>query len=67
MLTVLQDFAPEEIDRPFILSSSWQLDAEPVTTTLGQWVLKTAADHLREHQAHLSDILVRWQATHCKH
>jgi uncharacterized damage-inducible protein DinB len=64
MLTVLQGCAPEELDRPFSLSLSWQPDIEPVTTTLAQRVLTTAVDHLREHQTQLSDTLARWQATH---
>ena len=56
----LDAITPDVIDRPFVFHRP---DAEPYTTTLRQRVIQTAASHISEHQAHLSDTLVRWQAT----
>ena len=60
MLDVLADIQPQELDQPFIF---WQPDNQPYTTTLRQRVIQMAAEHMREHQVHLSDTLTLWQTT----
>jgi len=62
MLAVLQNSTPEELDQPLVFYS-WRQDAEPENTTLRQRVIQRAAEHIREHQAQLTDTLARWQAT----
>jgi uncharacterized damage-inducible protein DinB len=61
MLSFAQ-LTPADLDYEFVLLP-WQPDAEAVTTTLRRRVLETATDHLREHQAQMSDTLARWRAT----
>ena len=53
-----KETTPEELDRPFVLRSP----QPTVTRTLRERVVRTAAEHLREHQAHLAETLVRWRA-----
>jgi hypothetical protein len=57
MLKVFRGLRVEELDRPFVFC---QPKAVPTTTTLRQRVIQMAADHIREHQSHLSAILARW-------
>ncbi|HSH80915.1 MAG TPA: GNAT family N-acetyltransferase [Herpetosiphonaceae bacterium] len=63
LLAVLEDITSEELDRPFVLSYTWQPEVEPVTTTLRERVIETATSHLREHQAQVLETLTRWQIT----
>jgi DinB superfamily len=58
MLDVLDTLRPEEIEQPFVFRRPGD---EPLPTTLRQRVILMAAEHLREHQPHLSDMLARWQ------
>ena len=58
LLALLRGLTPEELDRPFVLCSP----QPTVTTTLRKRVVRTAAEHLREHQAHLAETLARWHA-----
>ena len=60
MRDILETIRAEEVDQPFVF---WRADNEPHTTTLRQRVIVMAAEHLREHQVHLSDTLALWQAT----
>jgi DinB superfamily len=60
MLEVLATIRGEELDLPFVF---WQRDNQPYTTTLRQRVIQMAAEHLREHQVHLSNTLALWQTT----
>jgi hypothetical protein len=57
LLALLRGLTPEELDRPFVLRSP----QPTVTTTLRERVVRTAAEHLREHQAHLEETLTRWR------
>jgi hypothetical protein len=57
MLDIVQDLQPAELDREFRFSRP---NAEPWTTTLRQRVLAMAAEHIREHQSHLSETLAAW-------
>jgi uncharacterized damage-inducible protein DinB len=59
-LVALQNTSPEELDHPFVFYT-WHPGAQPVNTTLRQRVIHQMADHLREHQAQLADLLARWQ------
>src|SRR5258706_11670660 len=54
MLAILYGITADELDRRFVFHRP---DAEPYTTTLRQRVIQTAASHICEHQAHLSDTL----------
>ena len=58
LLALLRGLTPEELDRPFVLRSP----QPTVTTTLRERVVRTAAEHLREHQAHLAETLARWRS-----
>ena len=58
LLALLRGLTPEELDRPFVLRSP----QPTVTTMLRERVVRTAAEHLREHQAHLAETLARWRA-----
>ena len=57
LLALLRGLTPEELDRPFVLRSP----QPTVTTTLRERVVRTAAEHLREHQVHLAETLARWR------
>ncbi len=57
LLALLRGLTPEELDRPFVLRSP----QPTVTTTLRERVVRTAAEHLREHQSHLAETLARWR------
>ena len=59
-LAVLDGLTPDELDRPFVLVA-WEPDAQSVTSTLRRRVLRTAADHLREHHVQIAETLVRWR------
>jgi hypothetical protein len=58
-LAVFAAIPADELDRPFALAS-WRPDVAPATTTLRRRVLQTAAEHLREHHAQLTETLARW-------
>ena len=60
LLALLCGLTPEELDQPFVLRSP-QPTQPTVTTTLRERVVRTAAEHLREHQAHLAETLARWR------
>ncbi len=57
LLALLRGLTPEELDRPFVLRSP----QPTVTTTLRERVVRTAAEHPREHQVHLAETLTRWR------
>ena len=57
LLALLRGITPQELDRPFVLRSP----QPTVTTTLRERVIRTAAEHLREHQTHLAETLARWR------
>ena len=57
LLALLRGLTPEELDRSFVLRSP----QPTVTTTLHERVVRTAAEHLREHQVHLAETLARWR------
>ena len=57
LLARLCGLTPEELDRPFVLRSP----QPTVTTTLRERAVRTAAEHLREHQTHLAETLARWR------
>jgi uncharacterized damage-inducible protein DinB len=59
-LVALENILPEELDQPFVFYT-WHPDAQPVNTTLRQRVIHQMADHLREHQSQLVDLLACWQ------
>ena len=59
LLAHLHGLTPEELDRPFVLRSP----QPTVTTTLRERVVRTAAEHLREHQVHLTETLARWHTS----
>ena len=59
LLTLLRGLTPEELDRPFVLRSP----QPTVTTTLRERVVRTAAEHLREHRVHLTETLARWHTS----
>ena len=58
LLALLHELTPEELDRPFVLHSP----QPTVTTTLRERVVRTATEHLREHQIHLAETLARWRS-----
>jgi uncharacterized damage-inducible protein DinB len=60
--SVLEHLTLEELDHEFVLLPL-RPDAEAVTRTLRRRVLETAADHLREHQAQMSDTLAGWRSS----
>ncbi len=57
LLALLRVLTPEELDRPFVLRSP----QPTITTTLRERVVRTAAEHLREHRTHLEETLARWR------
>lgn len=59
-LVHLKNISTEELDRPFAFYT-WHPDAQLVNTTLRQRVIHEMANHLKEHQAQLADLLARWQ------